>query len=163
MSSRPITRYRVKCAWCGEEFEAKNATAKTCSTKCRLAKSEAGRKARKQLADLGELPPETPTPARTVPPTNTAPASAPAPRGDVYPATLAVIPESAPAWRRAMVLTLASRLDNCLADTASAVATLSKRYEEALSDLLSSDGDAGGTLAPWEDGEDDTPVNRRAA
>ena len=62
-----------------------------------------------------------------------------------------------------MVLTLAHRLDNCLADTASAVATLSKRYEEALSDLLSSDGGAGGTPAPWEDGEDDTPVNRRAA
>lgn len=140
------------CVVCGKTFAAKRKTARTCGDACRQKKSLATRRAS-----------ETPTPARTVPPTTTALASAPAPQGDVYSATLAVIPESAPAWRRAMVLTLASRLDNCLADTASAVATLSKRYEEALSDLLSSDGDAGGTLAPWEDGEDDTPVTRRAA
>lgn len=166
MAAKRPTIYRVKCAQCGDVFEAKSERAKTCSDACRVAKSAAAKKARALLEEAGHLvvdTTKTPTPARTVPPTNTAPASAPAPPGDVYSATLAVIPKSAPAWRRAMVLTLASRLDNCLADTASAVATLSKRYEEALSDLLSSDGDAGGTLAPWEDGEDDTPVNRRAA
>ena len=138
---RTVITYRVRCAMCGLEFEAKRANATTCSATCRKAKSDEAKRARAVVAKASGLSPSQVKWSADKVVTNLGPDTPPTPeappeKGAVLLATEAALPEGVPAWERANVLAVARRLDDTGSDTASAVATLSKRYEELMRRLV---------------------------
>lgn len=140
--------YDVECEECGKVFEAARPTRKTCSDNCRKAKS-LRRRAALELLGLGDDPAPAPAKSPKAPtPTSAKIAEDPTPEepaGSCYRAAARAIEGlELPEWERANVLAIADRMDRLQFDTASAAATLSKRYEELMRRIVPAKPKAGG-------------------